>query len=132
MGDRDSFLSNHWGKLLFAAIVVFTGLSILFTVRAHPDAGSKMDGYDVARTLDKWNVAPDIRTFDMRNTNVFSIDDTSSVFTKQDNEIAFNYNENQAPFYYNYKTNPQLRDARDKGYFQLRMLNCSYPDYSWI
>lgn len=88
------------------------------------------EGYSTEYILSKWNVAPDILTFEQ--TGSYSVADTDRILSRSDADTLFNYNPNQAPFYYNYLPDEKIKDSREKWYLQNRTLNCSYPDYSWM
>ena len=113
-----------WGRIVIGAIAtVVVGVLIWLWV-------SRTEGYDPEYVLGKWHVSRDIRTF--APTDAYSLDDTDSVLSKRDADILFDRKPSQSPFFYDYVRDPQLHVSREKGYLQRRVLNCSYPDYSWI
>ena len=88
------------------------------------------EGYSSEYILSKWNIAPDILTFE--ETGSYSVADTDRILSQSDADELFDYNLRQAPFYYNYLPDKKIKDSREKSYLQRRALNCSYPDYSWM
>jgi hypothetical protein len=108
----------NWGRIVIGVIATII-VAVLIWLWA-----SQTEGYDPEYVLGKWHVSRDIRTF--APTNAYSLDDTNSVLSQRDADILFD----RRP--YDYVPDPQLHKSREKGYLQRRVLNCSYPDYSWL